>query len=157
MSFEEEELERIKTMMCEIPQFDNLAPAEIDILSRLVIRRKINKGSVLTKEGSAGDTLFYILDGMIEVEKESLDGKHKALAQFGKGATLGEMGLIDNAPRSATSTAISDLEILSLSRDNFEKLVTDHPRTGVKILKNIARSLAVRLRFTSGRFADVFR
>lgn len=149
--------EYIKALMCEVPQFDQLSPEELDILTRHVYRQTAPEGTVLCKEGSAGDSLFYIVDGVIEIRKESLDGRQTVLARFNKGASVGEMSLVENSPRSATATVIKDAELLILTTDNFERLLSDSPQVGIKILRNIARSLSTRLRHTSGRFADVFK
>jgi len=147
----------IKALMCEVPQFDMLTPEELDTLSRHVISRHVPSGMVLCKEGAMGDSLFYITEGKIEIRKESFDGRQTILAQFHKGSTVGEMSLIEESPRSATATAIEDIELLILSRESFEKLLAESPQIGVKILRNIAKSLSNRLRHTSGRFADVFK
>ncbi|MBF0291254.1 MAG: cyclic nucleotide-binding domain-containing protein [Nitrospinae bacterium] len=149
--------EYIKTLMCEVPEFDQLDSDEIDMLSRHIFHRQVSAGTTLCKEGSAGDSLFYIINGRIEIKKESVDGRQAILARFGKGSSVGEMSLVEDSPRSATATAIEDVEILILTRSGFETLLTTHPQIGVKVLRNVAKSLSKRLRFTSGRFADVFR
>ncbi len=147
----------IKTLMCEVPQFDLLTPDELDILSRHIENKKVPKGMVLCKEGAVGDSLFYIIEGKIEIKKEATDGRQTVLAQFHKGSTVGEMSLVEESPRSATATALEDVELLILTREKFEKILSDEPPVGVKILRNIARSLSTRLRHTSGRFADLFK
>lgn len=149
--------EYIKTLMCEVPEFDHLDGDEIDLLSRHIFHRHVTTGTVLCKEGSVGDSLYYLINGRIEIKKESVDGRQAVLARFGKGSSVGEMSLVEDSPRSATATAIEDVEILILTRAGFETLLATHPQIGVKILRNIAKSLSKRLRFTSGRFADVFR
>lgn len=149
--------EYIKTLMCEVPEFDQLDGDEIDLLSRHIFHRHVAGGTTLCREGSVGDSLYYIINGRIEIRKESVDGRQAILARFGKGSSVGEMSLVEDSPRSATATAIEDVEILILTRAGFETLLTTHPQIGVKVLRNIAKSLSKRLRFTSGRFADVFR
>jgi len=149
--------EYIKTLMCEVPQFDQLTTEELDVLAKHVFRQKAAKGTVLCKEGNQGDSLFFIISGIIEIKKESIDGRQTVLARFNKGASVGEMSLIENSPRSATAVVIEDSELLILTTDNFERLVDSSPQVGIKILRNIAKSLSVRLRHTSGRFADVFK
>jgi len=147
----------IKTLMCEVPQFDQLTSDELDILSMHVEKRRAPAKMALCKEGSAGDSLFYIVEGKIEIRKETTDGRQTVLAQFNKGCTVGEMSLIEETPRSATATAVNDVELLVLTRENFEIIVKKNPDIGVKILRNIAKSLSTRLRYTSGRFADLFK
>ncbi len=149
--------EYIKGLMCEVPQFDQLTADELDALSNMVFCQRIPAGTVLTKEGTRGDSLFYIVNGRIEIKKESVDGRQTVLARFNKGASVGEMSLIEESPRSATAVALDDVEILILTRQSFDTLLERNPQVGIKILKNIAKSLSTRLRYTSGRFADVFR
>jgi CRP-like cAMP-binding protein len=150
-------LEHIKALMCEVPQFDQLDNDELDILGRNVSYRRVPQGMVLCREGTVGDALFYVVDGKIEIKKESMDGRQTVLAQFNKGSTVGEMSLIEESARSATAVAMEDVELLILTRDHFEKIIEQYPYIGLKILRNIAKSLSNRLRHTSGRFADVFK
>ncbi len=149
--------EYIKTVMCEVPQFDQLTPEELNTLSKHVTHRNVPAGTVLCKEGSLGDSLYYVVEGKIEIRKESVDGRQTVLARFNKGGSVGEMSLVENSPRSATATAVEDVELLILRRDSFEKILESAPHIGIKILKNISLSLSTRLRHTSGRFADIFK
>ncbi|MBI4667203.1 MAG: cyclic nucleotide-binding domain-containing protein [Nitrospinae bacterium] len=149
--------EQIKALMCEVPEFDQLEPDELEMLSKSIFLRRAPAGTVLCREGTVGDSLYYIVNGKIEIRKESMDGRQAVLARFGKGASVGEMSLVEDSPRSATAMALDDAELLILTRENFEKLLQTSPQIGIKILRNIAKSLSKRLRFTSGRFADVFR
>lgn len=149
--------EHIKALMCEVPQFDQLNAAEIDILSQYIEKENASSGMVLCKEGSMGNSLFYIVKGKIEIKKEATDGRQTVMAQFNKGSTVGEMSLIEDTPRSATATALEDVELLVLTHVNFEKILEINPAIGIKILRNIAKSISTRLRHTSGRFADLFK
>ncbi len=149
--------DEIKLVMSEIPQFDKLTNEERDIVARRIKFRAAQAGEMLIKEGAIGESLFYIVKGKMEIEKENIKGHQTVLARFGKGTTVGEMSLIDDrVARSATARVIEDTELLVLTRENFDKIVDEYPKTAIKILKNIASSIGVRLRHTSGRFADIF-
>ncbi|VAX18054.1 hypothetical protein MNBD_NITROSPINAE04-1411 [hydrothermal vent metagenome] len=147
----------ITALMLEAPQFNTLSQAELEILGKHIFRKNVSENTVLCEEGSSGDSLFYVVTGKIEIRKESIDGRQTVLARFNKGASVGEMSLIEHSPRSATATAIEDSELLILTRKSFDELIESEPLIGIKILKNIAKSLSTRLRYTSGRFADVFK
>ena len=112
---------------------------------------------MLCREGTVGDSLFYVVSGRVEIRKESVDGRQTVLALFNKGSSVGEMSLVEDSPRSATVSAIEDSELLILTRENFERILNEHPYIGIKILRNLAKSLSARLRHISGRFADVFK
>ena len=122
-----------------------------------VTYRKVAAGTILTREGNRGDSLFYIIAGRIEIQKESVDGKHTVMARFNKGASVGEMSLVEDSPRSATAIALDDVELLIITKKDFDALIEDHPLIGLTIVRNIARALSTRLRYTSGRFADMIR
>lgn len=148
----------LKTLMCEIPQFDKLDGDEFDIMATHVKYLKIPAGTTLVEEGDVGDALFYIIEGKIEIKKEAMSGRQAVLAHFSKGASVGEMALIEeDSIRSATATAIEDSEVLILTREKFNELKEKFPEMAIKILQNIAASIGARLRHTSGRFADIFQ
>lgn len=147
----------LKALMCEIPQFDRLSTDEIDSLSRYVEYVEMSAGSTMIREGTPGDSLFYIVDGLVEIKKESEDGQQVVVAHFKNGSSLGEIGLIEEkSKRSATAVVMQDSQFLTLSRESFLKIIDTEPKLAIKILLNITLSLASRLRYTSGRFADVF-
>lgn len=146
----------LKVLMCEIPQFDKLESHEIDVMAEHMEYRKVSAGTILVKEGTFGESLFYVVKGQIEIKKEALSGSQTVLARFGKGTTVGEMALVEeNSTRSATATVIMDSEFLILSRKDFNKIIENYPKMAIKILKSIASSIGSRLRHTSGRFADM--
>jgi CRP-like cAMP-binding protein len=59
---------------------------------------------------------------------------------------LGEMSLLDGAPRSATCTAVTDILAAGLARRGLERLVDEHPKVAAKLLAGLAQRLAERLR-----------
>jgi CRP-like cAMP-binding protein len=70
---------------------------------------------------------------------------------LGPGSVLGEIAFFDGKPRSASVRALTDTELLRLSADAFEVLSTRHPDVGRKILLDLGRVLALRLRHTEAR------
>src|SRR3989338_4261168 len=150
------DIELIKTLMDDIPQLGFLENDELDILAHHINYQKAGKGSILFKEGTMGKTLYLIVKGKVEIKKESVSGNQTVLAQFGKGASIGEMSLIDESSRSATASVIEDAELLILDKEQFDEILDKYPEIGVKMLMNITKQISMRLRHTSVRFADVF-
>lgn len=148
--------EEIIALMCEIPQLDKLNIDEMQVVAGLMEYKKVEENTMLVKEGGMGDSLFYIVEGQIEIKKENLESQQAILARFGKGAAVGEMALVeDHSIRSATATTLKETELLVLSRESFDTIVDNYPKIAIKVLKNIATMLSARLRYTSGRFADI--
>lgn len=85
-----------------------------------IYARNLQPGDVLFREGEKGDDAYIIERGAIEISLDLAAGK-KVLATLTKGDILGEMSLIDDAPRSATAIAVEDAELLVLKRDRLLK------------------------------------
>lgn len=110
-------------------------------------------GQPVCREGERDGTLFILVEGAASVVKDDGSGRQQPLASLGPGHTLGEMSLVDGAPRSATVVAASDLLLLALSRDGLDRLCEERPKLAVKVLKKLAVFLSQRLRQTSGALA----
>lgn len=140
--------------LSSIPLFDGFDPGELRSLSRRMILLRLPKGQFLFREGDKGDHMCFILEGSLDVIKQSEQGKSVVIAEIPKGRTMGEMALVDDFPRSATVVAHSDAALAILTRKDFEAVAQSFPVIGFKVLKAIARLLSLNLRRTSGRLAD---
>ena len=105
--------------------------------------KQFKAGATIFSEGDVGESLFVILDGDTGVIKSGSE-----IATLGPGAHLGEMSLIERAPRSAGIVAKTDLEALVIERDAFFSLLREEV-TAVKLLWGMVRMLNARLRKTS--------
>ncbi|MEE9164862.1 MAG: cyclic nucleotide-binding domain-containing protein [Nitrospinota bacterium] len=154
-SIDLETFDYIRDLINEVPQLYSLGPDEVISLVPYLSYKSAEKGTLIFKEGDAGDSLFYIAKGAVDIVKESVKGNPIKLVQFTQDSMLGEMALIDSAPRSATAKVFDDVELIILSRESFEGLLKDVPAIGIKIFKQIATTMGQRVRFANGRLADV--
>lgn len=83
-------------------------------------------GDVLLREGATGNVAYMIEHGHVEVSK-MVDGRKVVLNTLGPGAIVGEMALIDKAPRMATVTSIGKTVALVIDERVFDKVLTDAP------------------------------
>jgi CRP-like cAMP-binding protein len=121
-------------------------PNEVLIeLGRKASRRKIAKDAVLIRKGDVGDSLFMISKGMFKIVAEDAGGGELIINQTGPGETIGEMALLDRAPRSATAIASSDAEVLELKQDAFYEVLNQRPDLALELI----RSFSSRLRFST--------
>lgn len=134
--------------------FDELDSVELIEAVRHLKMMSFTAGEALFREKDTGDYACFVVDGEINVVKES-EGKQVTLATVRKGHSIGEMCLFGPVARSATAMANSNGKLLILTRSEFEDLIDWHPRVGVKLLKRIARSLSLNLRKTSAELADL--
>ncbi|HZB97339.1 MAG TPA: cyclic nucleotide-binding domain-containing protein [Candidatus Sulfotelmatobacter sp.] len=130
-----------KEQLQSISLFSTLTPAELTRIAPLVADRRVAAGTVVCREGEAGHELYLIVKGEAAVEKAGAE-----VARLGPGEVLGELALLDRAPRSATVTAASDLTMLVLSEQDFAALLDEIPSLPHRLLQVLAR----RLRDTGG-------
>ena len=92
------------------------------------------QGTVLTQAGAAGDSFFLIVDGSVSVDTSVGRGEPLEAGDF-----FGEMSLIDGEPRSATITAITDVQVLVVDRQHFWRLLDEAPELVRRILVVLSR------------------
>ena len=134
-----------------IALFDKLIPNELETISKYMYTIKITKGKILFNEGDKGDHVCFIIDGKLDVIKKSGDNDTVVISTLSKGRSIGDMSIIDNFPRSATIKAQTDSKLVTLPRKNFDIILDEHPRIGIKILKGMTRLLCLYLRKASGQ------
>jgi len=111
----------------------------------------LKKGQVLFKEGSFSDAAFIIESGKVEISVNGNGGEKTVIGVLKDNDIVGEMGLIDGNPRSATVTALSDVKIKEITREQFETLSKTNPNALMPILKVLSK----RLRDTLKMVMDV--
>lgn len=112
----------------------------------------ITAGTVFIHEGelTGNDYMMLILEGDISVESE-LPGNDGSIVVnvIGPGHLIGEMGVLDGSPRSATCTAITDIAAAVLSRASLRRLLKAEPAVSARLLLAISKRMADRLRDTT--------
>lgn len=108
-------------------------------------------GSTLFNVGDQNSSyMLLVLDGNVSVDTGMAKHGNKVdISVVGPSAMLGELALIDGAPRSATCTAATPVVAAGLSVKGFERLMETHPQVAAKLAISIARSASDRLRSLS--------
>ena len=101
---------------------------------------KFKAGDPIINEGDAGETAFYIVDGSVEVSI-GLGKKERTVGALKAGEIFGEMSLIVPGPRSATVRAVTDVECLETSYDEFISAVKKNPDQAVEFMKTLVQRL----------------
>lgn len=107
-------------LLTAIPMFGPLGPVTLDALARGLVRVPVAAGEVVVHEGDESDRFYVIESGNVRVT--ATDGH--LLRDEGPGDYFGEIGLLHDVPRTATITAIDDVVLLALSREEFLEAVT---------------------------------
>ncbi|MFP8879409.1 MAG: Crp/Fnr family transcriptional regulator [Myxococcota bacterium] len=124
-----------------IPLFSGVGDADLESLSSLVIERRFLKHKTIVEEGAPGDYMYIICDGRVKVTKLSGDGREKILELLDDGDFFGEMSLLDDAPRSASVAALSDVRVLALARNDFLELMNRSTQLAFAVVQELTRRL----------------
>jgi CRP/FNR family transcriptional regulator, cyclic AMP receptor protein len=122
--------------LAQVPLFSALSRKELALVARRAEDVKVEAGRVLISEGSTGSEFFVIIDGTANVTRHG-----RKVATLGPGDAFGELALLDKAPRNATVTAATLLEIVVLGQREFGGLIDEVPGFARKLLAGMARRL----------------
>ena len=114
----------------------------------------VRSGLILMEQDEANDTdyMALVLEGEVRAESGTgVSGEEIVVSVIGPGSLIGEMGLLDGAPRSATCTALTDLKLATLSREALMALIDSYPKVAARLLLAISKGLSDRLRDSNRR------
>jgi CRP-like cAMP-binding protein len=130
--------------------------------ARQVVRymrpQRVAAGTAFIRAGATTDNdyMLLVIDGDVTVESQaSPGGEGHVVTVLGPGSLIGEMGLIDGAPRSATCTASTDLAVGRLSREALTRLIEEKPATAARLLLAISKRLSDNLREANRKLMTV--
>lgn len=139
----------VATMIAEL--MGSTDPAIVQHVVDRVDWRRLEAGEVLFQQGDVADAAYFVVGGRVSVHLVDDDGgEERLVAELGRGEVVGELGLLDRAPRSATVRAVRDTTLASFSAATFEDLVALSP----SMMLNVTRRILVRLRSPSQRKFD---
>jgi CRP-like cAMP-binding protein len=147
--------ERIVEGLSRMRIFTDLSKDELETVAGHMVLFELGEGETLFEEGSKGYYLSFVVDGLLSVRKSGGAGGRMEITTLSSGDSIGEMAIIDDAPRSATVVAKSDTQLAVLKRSDFHNLIGFHPHIGIKVLKAIARLLSRNLRKTSTELVNL--
>jgi CRP/FNR family cyclic AMP-dependent transcriptional regulator len=129
-------------LLRNVPMFSLLPADQLLLLTAVLIRKPYPKNSTVIAAGDPADALYIVISGRLKVMMGDKEGREIILAFLTQGEVFGEMGLIDQAPRSATVVAVESCELLAITRADFTKCL----QKNFDLTMNVIRGLVKRLR-----------
>jgi diguanylate cyclase (GGDEF)-like protein len=127
-------------LLARVPLFEDLESAEIQWIADATHTQTFAEGEHLFEIGEPGRSLYVITAGTVQVLHPNRAASFQ-LARIGPGEFIGEMALLDDAPRSATAKALCEVEALVLDKADFHRLVRAHPDVGIRLLSVMSRRM----------------
>src|SRR5258706_12040680 len=124
--------------------FSRLKPEQLKILQGIARERSFERGQEIFKEGDAGDGLYMVKEGLVEISGLLGDNARHVFSAAAPGEIFGEMAVLEEKPRSASATAREETKVYFFSREDMLNLVEVSPAI-----------LLVLLREVSNRFREV--
>ncbi|CAN5870883.1 ABC transporter ATP-binding protein [soil metagenome] len=129
-----------------ITLFASLEETTLHRLAKLFSSEPINEGQIVFRQGDAGDKLYLIARGEVEVLAHDIQGEERRLDIMRDGDHFGEMALLQVAPRNATIRALTNCLLLALPKKDFLDLLDELPAVRTVVDQQIERSLLNRAR-----------
>ena len=129
-------LERIM-LLREVPMFSRLSPEDLEQIAEIAQEQLYPDQSVICREGEPGNNLFIIVNGKVEVIKKA--GKQEnVIAIREPGEFVGEMAILESAPRYATLKASGEVRVLIIEGAAFTSILFDRPEVAVSVLRHMS-------------------
>ena len=132
-------LERIM-LLREIPIFADLSPEDLKHVAEVAHEEWYPQNTDIFHQGDEGSMMFVIVDGRLQVVR-NMDGRDHVLAERGPGDFLGEMAIIESAPRSATLHTQSEVRVLAIDDETFKGILRERPNVSFAVLRSLSRRL----------------
>jgi CRP/FNR family transcriptional regulator, cyclic AMP receptor protein len=117
-----------------VPLFRTLDDSAVFELSNLLTVREVERGTPLFYRGDPGDAMYLIETGRVRISVKDADGHDATLADLREGEFFGEMAILDEQPRSADATVVTNSRLAVLSRDDFRAFLHKNPDISLGIL-----------------------
>ena len=127
-------------LLREIPIFGDLSPEDLKSVAEIVREEWYPQNTDIFHQGDEGNMMFVIVEGLVQVVR-NMDGQDQILAERGPGDFVGEMAIIESAPRSATLHTQSEVRVLAIDDETFKGILRERPNVSFAVLRSISRRL----------------
>lgn len=128
-------------LLKRVPWFELLRTDQLRQLAALLEPAGWAAGETIFGRGDPGAHMYIVVSGQIGISLSEPDRRSDFIAMIGTGECFGEMGLLDDLPRSATAVSVVDSEALALEKEKLRGLLLAYPELGLSMLRALSRRL----------------
>jgi CRP/FNR family transcriptional regulator len=138
-------------LLRKIPMFRRVSPADREHIAEVAHLKSWQRGDLVFRESDPGDTFLTIVEGRVKVFKATPAGKEIILEIFGAGDPLGAVAVYESAALPASALALEDTQCLAIARQDFFRLLEQHPA----LVRALLSGLTLRLAELTRRLAEM--
>lgn len=120
--------------------FSGLSDDELELIVPKTKVRQYFPNDMIVWQGQPSKTLFFIMNGIVAV-KSTVRGKENILAYLISGNTFGEVGILENQPRSASVMAVSEVDVMVIQREHFLEIMHKHASVAIELARILGHYL----------------
>jgi diguanylate cyclase (GGDEF)-like protein len=145
------------SFLSQLSLFNKLNENEFNIFAKILEAVNIKKEDIVFNEGDDGQEMYILFSGAISAYGTQSDGTQRKIFDVKTGDFFGEMSIIAHEPRSATISATADSNLIMIRKENFYRVISEHPAIGSKILRAISVVQNRWLDQSSKSYSDLIR
>ncbi|MBM3823858.1 MAG: cyclic nucleotide-binding domain-containing protein [Verrucomicrobia bacterium] len=121
--------------------FGGLLTSELEKLEQTCEIRRYRPGEVIFKEGDAGDGIYMVIVGAVQISAMVNPAERRVLSRIGANDFFGEMAVLDNEPRSASATAEADSHLYFIPRTEMLSMLERNPKLAVALVREFSQRM----------------
>jgi len=128
-------------LLRNVPLFSMLPEHQLALLTGEVSRKSFPRSTIIIAAGDTTDTLYVVISGRLKVMMSDDQGREVILSMLGPNEYFGEMGLLDDHPRSASVVAVEACELLTLSKRDFKNCLAENLDMTMTVMRGLVKRL----------------
>ncbi|MGP1676908.1 MAG: Crp/Fnr family transcriptional regulator [Burkholderiales bacterium] len=129
------------TLLRNVPLFAGLNEQQLSVLARAMVRKSVGRNAKIIGAGDPTDSLYIVINGRLKVLMSDEQGREVILSILGPGEFFGEMGLLDDSPRSASVVTLEACELLTISKIDFKRSLADNFELSLIVMRGLVKRL----------------
>jgi hypothetical protein len=130
-----------KEFLREVSLFSSMNDQQLETVARFMTERTEEDGVYLARSGETGSELYIIMQGQVEIIKESA-AEEVLMTTFGPGVCIGEISVLVSSPRTAAMRTKGNVNLLVLKGSDFQFLIQEYPNMAYRVIQMLAQRLA---------------
>lgn len=136
-----DDFDQVRSALAASEVLRHISPEAATTLARRGGPVALAAGGLLAQEGDAGDAVFVVLEGEIEVRSTTTGGRELRLTALGRGSVVGEMAVLDGGPRSADMVATRKTRLWRIPRQALMDVLESDPKAAIALIAELSRRI----------------